>query len=98
LPVSQRKDIGAVWENYLVSERMKFNAYSGRHPYTYFWRTYDQQEIDWLELKDEHLAGYEFKWKDTRMKFPKAFVDAYPDADKHWITQDNYLDFITGQL
>ena len=97
-PIIQRKDIGHLWENYLVAERMKFNAYSGKHPYTYFWRTYDQQEMDWLELKNEQLAGYEFKWKDTRVKFPKAFVDAYPDAEKHWISQDNYLDFITGQI
>jgi len=96
LPVSQRKDIGTLWENYLAAERMKFNAYSNTNPFTYFWRTYDQQELDWLELKDEHLNAYEFKWKDGKIKFPKAFLEAYPNAGTHWINRENYFDFVTG--
>jgi uncharacterized protein len=96
LPVNQRSDIGALWENYLVAERLKYNSYSRKNPLTYFWRTYDQQELDWLEVENEKLSGYEFKWKDAKVKFPKAFVEAYPDAETHWINQDNFFDFVTG--
>lgn len=98
LPVSQRQDIGALWENYLVSERMKYNAYSNKQPYTYFWRTYDQQELDWLEVKDETLEAYEFKWQEGKIRFPKAFTGAYPEAKIHWINRQNYMDFLSGQI
>lgn len=98
LPISQRQDIGALWENYLVAERMKYNSYTNNYAYTYFWRTYDQQELDWLEVKDEQLTAYEFKWSDSKVKFPKAFVEAYPEAKTNWITRENYTDFITGIL
>lgn len=98
LPVNQRTDIGALWENYLVAERLKYNSYSRKSPLTYFWRTYDQQELDWLEVENEQLSGYEFKWKDAKVKFPKAFVEAYPDAKTHWVNQDNFFDFVTGVI
>ncbi|MCE7072070.1 ATP-binding protein [Dyadobacter sp. CY327] len=97
-PISQRQDIGALWENYLASERVKYNTYTRTFPYTYFWRTYDQQELDWLELKNEQLSAYEFKWNDSKVKFPKAFVEAYPDAKTNWINRDNYTDFLTGVI
>ncbi|MCE7063714.1 ATP-binding protein [Dyadobacter sp. CY326] len=95
-PVPQRQDVGALWENYLASERVKYNTYFRAFPYTYFWRTYDQQELDWLELKNDQLAAYEFKWNDSKVKFPKAFVEAYPEAKTNWINRDNYTDFLTG--
>ena len=95
-PISQRQDIGTLWENYLASERVKFNTYTRAFPYTYFWRTYDQQELDWIELKNEQLNAYEFKWNDSKVKFPKAFVEAYPEAKTNWINRDNYTDFLTG--
>jgi uncharacterized protein len=98
LPINQRTDIGPLWENYLVAERLKYNSYSRKSPLTYFWRTYDQQELDWLEVADEKLSGYEFKWTDAKVKFPKAFVEAYPDAATHWINRDNYIDFVTGVI
>ncbi|MCF0070677.1 ATP-binding protein [Dyadobacter sp. CY261] len=98
LPINQRTDIGSLWENYLVAERLKFNFYSRKTPLTYFWRTYDQQELDWLEVANEKLSGYEFKWKDSKIKFPKAFREAYPDATTHWINQDNFIDFVTGLI
>jgi len=94
--VPQRQDVGALWENYLASERIKYNTYTKSLPFTYFWRTYDQQELDWLELKNDMLSAYEFKWKDGKIKFPKAFVEAYPDAKTHWINKDNYTDFLSG--
>lgn len=96
--VPQRQDVGALWENYLASERMKYNAYTRAFPYTYFWRTYDQQELDWLELQNDQLNAYEFKWNDSKVKFPKAFVEAYPDAKTNWINRDNYTDFLTGLI
>lgn len=97
-PLYQRADIGALWENYLIAERIKYNSYARKTPLTYFWRTYDQQELDWLEVADDQLSAYEFKWKDTKVKFPKAFVEAYPDAAKHWINQENFIDFVTGEI
>ena len=98
LPLNQRTDTGALWENYLIGERIKYNSYSRKTPLTYFWRTYDQQELDWLEVANDQLSAYEFKWKDTKVKFPKAFAEAYPDAAKHWINQGNFIDFVTGEV
>ena len=61
----------------------------------YFWRTYDKQEIDLIEERDGHLIAYEFKWSSRKMaKCPKAFAEAYPDADFYLINPDNILDFI----
>lgn len=98
LPMNQRTDTGALWENYLIAERLKYNSYSRRTPLTHFWRTYDQQELDWLEIANDQLNAYEFKWKDTKVKFPKAFVQAYPDAATHWVNQGNFIDFVTGEI
>ncbi len=92
--LSIRQDTGALWENYLLSERMKINSYTKSQVEFYFWRTYDQQELDWVEVKNDHISAFEIKWKDTKIKYPKAFSEAYPDAEKHWISKDNYLDFI----
>src|SRR5690606_3075729 len=60
LPMSQRNDTGALWENYLVAERIKYNSYTRKMPLTYFWRTYGQQERDWLEVADDQLSAFEF--------------------------------------
>ncbi|WP_031526631.1 ATP-binding protein [Dyadobacter crusticola] len=98
LPVPQRQDIGALWENYLAAERMKVNSYSRKDPFVYFWRTYDQQELDWLEVRNDQLKGYEFKWKENKIKFPKAFTEAYPEAETHWINRDNFIDFVNGEI
>ena len=62
----------------------------------YFWRTYDQQELDWLETEAEVMEGYEFKWNENRKsKIPTAFAKAYPEAIFTVINKQNYLDFIT---
>lgn len=98
LPMNQRTDTGALWENYLVAERLKYNSYTRKTPLTHFWRTYDQQELDWLEIADEQLSAYEFKWKDAKVRFPKAFIEAYPDAATHWVNQGNFIDFVTGEI
>ncbi|MFN8347008.1 MAG: ATP-binding protein [Spirosomataceae bacterium] len=93
-PLAFRNDVGELWENYLMYERLKKNKYAGKHQQTYFWRTYDQQEIDCIEVKNLELEAYEFKWGNKKAKLPKAFAEAYPDAKFEVITKENYLDFI----
>lgn len=95
-PLTLRTDKGELWENYLISERLKFLKYNGNLAETYFWRTYDQQEIDWLELENGQLRAYEFKWNEAKTKVPRAFVTTYPEATFSVVNQENYLPFITG--
>lgn len=91
-----RDDIGQLWEQYFISERIKFNSYRGFHPQYYFWRTYDQQEIDLIEVNsNQELVAYECKWKDDKIAIPKAFATAYPNARFKGVTRASYLDLIT---
>jgi hypothetical protein len=85
-----RDDLGGLWENYIVSERIKTLSYRLDHANTYFWRTYDQQEIDWVEEKDGVLHGYEIKWRIHRVNPPAAWGKAYPEAKYTVIHKDNY--------
>ena len=95
-PVELRQDIGQLWENFLISERLKFNHYHFQYANSYFWRTHQQQEIDYLEEKSGKLYAWEFKWSKTkRYRFPKTFLNNYPENITAIITRDNYLDFIT---
>lgn len=94
--LNYRNDVGQLWENYIISERLKKQEYHKITSNNYFWRTYDQQELDWLEEKQEQLSAFELKWSSTRkVKIPTAFAKAYPDADFKIIDKENYLDFIT---
>lgn len=95
-PLTLRTDKGELWENYLISERLKFLKYNRNLAETYFWRTYDQQEIDWLELENGQLRAYEFKWNEAKTKVPRAFATTYSEATFSVINQENYLPFITG--
>lgn len=95
-PLALRTDKGELWENYLISERLKFLKYNKILAETYFWRTYDQQEIDWLEHENGQMRAYEFKWKESKAKIPKAFATTYPEATFSVINQENYLAFITA--
>jgi uncharacterized protein len=91
-----RTDVGALWENYLASERVKHQNYTKKTVSNYFWRTYDQQELDWLEEENGNLSGFEFKWNENRKaKIPTAFAKAYPEASFEVINKSNYLYFIT---
>ncbi len=93
--LDSRTDVGALWENYLASERIKNQNYNQKSVSNYFWRTYDQQELDWLEEDNGILLGYEFKWNENRKaKIPTAFAKAYPEASFEVINKQNYLDFI----
>lgn len=89
-----RNDIGKLWENYLVSERIKFQHDSGWVVHNYFWRTYDRQEIDWIEDRDGKLSAFEFKWNIRKVKPPRAWINSYPDAGFDVISQENYTSFV----
>lgn len=92
-----RADVGELWENYLAVERMKFQNYTQTHCNNYFWRTYDQQEIDWVEEEGDQLRAFEFKYKNTKPpKAPAAWAKAYPQASYEVIHSQNYLDWIGG--
>jgi len=92
-PVDLRQDAGALWENFMISERVKHNGNISRAANMYFWRTLQQQEIDLMEDRGGELAGYEFKWKSRPGKVPVAFSRAYPDAKVEMITKENYKTF-----
>jgi hypothetical protein len=89
-PIESRNDIGALWENYMISERLKFQEYNRLMSNNYFWRTYQQQEVDWVEERDGSLFGYEFKWKEDKVKVPSQWKNTYPDASFEVINMDNY--------
>lgn len=94
--LDSRNDIGDLWENYLAYERIKKQHYQKIKTNNYFWRTYDQQELDWLEEIGDKLEGFEFKWNENKKaKIPTAFAKAYPEADFTVVNKSNYLDFIS---
>lgn len=93
--LESRTDVGELWENYLAYERIKRQNYKKIKTKNYFWRTYDQQELDWLEEREDKLFGFEFKWNENKKaKIPTAFAKAYPEATFEVINKTNYLDFI----
>lgn len=95
-PLTHRNDIGQLWEQYILSERIKFNSYTNYFPQYFFWRTYDGQEIDLIEINNKQkIQAIECKWKDNKSKVPIAFSKAYPKATFNLINKDNYLDWIT---
>ncbi len=94
-PLELRKDIGQLWENFVVIERLKKQAYKEIYANNYFWRTYDQKEIDWVEERDGKLLGFEIKWGEDKVKPPKDWLETYKNAEYQVVNQENYLDFIT---
>ncbi|MES2330120.1 MAG: ATP-binding protein [Bacteroidota bacterium] len=97
-PPELRNDIGQLWEQYVLSERIKYNSYRDYQPQYFFWRTYDGQEIDLLELNNGQLQALECKWKAGKTKKPVAFGKAYPEAQFAVIDQENYLEWITDKI
>lgn len=94
-PIVQRNDVGALWENYLVSERLKKNSYASTDGLSYFWRTTDQMEVDYLEVCGTKVEAYEFKWNaEKKSRVSRAFTNRYPDAVVKTITPDNYDEFL----
>ena len=95
-PVRNRQDAGALWENFLVSERIKFTHYNRLHANRYFWRTHAQQEIDYIEEYDGLLHAYEFKWNPgKKTHFSKTFTQAYKNSKTKVINRENYHEFLS---
>jgi hypothetical protein len=94
-PLSLRNDTGALWENFLVTERRKYLQYHRIYSNSYFWRTAQQQEIDYLEEGNGRINAYEFKWSETKkIKIPKTFQTAYPESTVKVISREDFTDFI----
>jgi uncharacterized protein len=93
-PLDSRDDAGKLWENFCIAERIKRSLYKRDFANHYFWRTYDQQEIDLIEEADGIISGYEMKWGDKSARVPKAFADNYPDASFHFINKENFPDYL----
>ena len=92
---SLRQDIGALWENFVISERVKFIAYNQVNCNQYFWRTHAQQEIDYIEERNGLMNAYEIKWNPkSKAKFPKSFLDAYNNVETKIITPENIHEFL----
>ena len=94
--IDMRNDMGALWENFFISERQKFNHYSSNYCNTYFWRTKDQQEIDYIEESDGSMTVFEMKWNPQKanVRFPKSFIESYDIKETVVVTPDHYLDWL----
>lgn len=88
-----RVDKGVLWENFLVSERRKQNLYKDTFAKMYFWRTKQQQEIDFVEESNGQIVGFEFKWNSKKTKFPQNFLETYK-AEGHVIDRNNFREFV----
>ncbi|MGB4085478.1 MAG: DUF4143 domain-containing protein [Bacteroidales bacterium] len=96
LPLRSRVDTGALWENYLISERVKFTSNMEARPEAFFWRTTRQQEIDYIEEVGGVFRAYEFKWNpEKKAALSKTFTNAYPVKSFEVINPDNYHEFLS---
>ena len=95
-PLSLRQDTGALWENFIISERIKANQYAGRYVNSYFWRTTQQQEIDYVEESDGLFSVFEMKWNPRRAntQFPSSFLTAYDVRAKAVVTPENWMEWV----
>ncbi|NBU46294.1 MAG: ATP-binding protein [Flavobacteriales bacterium] len=94
-PIALRSDVGFLWENFLVSERLKFNSYHLLNKNSFFWRTVNQQEIDLIEEYGGQLHAYEFKWNSKKtVRLTRTFQNAYPDSTFDVITPNNLHEFL----
>ena len=91
-----RQDTGALWENFVIAERMKLLAYQDSFAQSFFWRTKQQKEIDYIEEEDGRIRAFEIKWNPNKSatKCPESFLSAYPDAEYKVITPDNIEEFL----
>jgi len=94
-PLNYRNDVGALWEQWMITERMKLNASKSYFPSYFFWRTYDGQEIDLLEINSQQeMQALEFKWAKRKSKVPAAFAKAYTNAKWNEVSKENYWDWV----
>ncbi len=98
-PLALRNDTGALWENYIIAERLKHNAYNTFYGKSYFWRTQQQQEIDYIEDIDGMLHTYKFKWNEGKHpRLTDTFAKAYPDHTFTVVSPENYQSFVKGEI
>lgn len=98
-PLALRNDVGALWESYIISERIKQSSYHSDYTQFYFWRTYQQQEIDLIEFENGQLRAFEVKYSTPRkIKTPSAFAAAYPETRVQLISKDNFGEYLQGKL
>jgi uncharacterized protein len=93
-PLAERDDVGVLWENYVIAERLKWLHYRQTLASIYFWRTYTGAEIDIVEESGGELHAYECKYNRPRGRPPESFIAAYPGASYEVITRDSYRDFL----
>ncbi len=96
-PLSIRTDVGALWEQYFLSERLKYNSYNQKNVESFFWKTYDGQEIDLIERESLNLTAFECKWKQENFKIPAAFQKAYSEANFNLINNMNYYKWLENE-
>ena len=95
--INLRDDQGKLWENYMISELKKKNSYTDNYCQSYFWRTTQQQEIDYIEEKDGKITAFEFKWNPKKKtKVSRTFIAAYPNSEIVTISPDNYYEYLSG--
>jgi len=93
--IENRQDLGALWENFLIAERLKQNQYLEKWRNTYFWKNTEQNEIDYIEEYNDQLYAYEFKWNpNAKARSTKSFIKGYPDAQLKVIHKDNFEEFL----
>jgi predicted AAA+ superfamily ATPase len=93
-PIESRDDVGKLWENFCIAERLKKQNYLESFSNFYFWRTYDQQEIDLIEEIDGQISSFEFKWGTKETKVPRGFRENYPGAEFSTINRNNFYEFL----
>jgi predicted AAA+ superfamily ATPase len=94
-PLSLRQDVGQLWENYFIVERLKSNHYARNFVKSYFWRTFQQQEIDLVEESDGEFSVFELKWNENRkVRIADSFLRNYPVREQQIISRENYSEFL----
>ena len=94
-PVELRDDTGKLWENYIVSERIKYIKNHNIDANVYFWRTQQKHQIDYIEVYTDKILAREIKWSEKRtMKPPKVFAESYSNVNFGVVTPKNYRDFL----
>lgn len=93
--IKERNDIGQLWENFLIVERMKYLDYQEKYTSNFFWRTYTGAELDYIEEENSVLGAYEFKWGRKKKNVPASWLESYPNSKFNLINRENYIDFIS---
>lgn len=93
-PLELRNDVGMLWENFAIMERLKKQEYHKLYSNNYYWRTYDQKEVDFVEEREGKLYGFEFKWNPKKVKIQKEWLKTYPNASFEVVHRDNLLAFM----